>query len=239
MRVQNCLDSLRSGAKKSQEFQSNSERSCFIGNERGSAALVGILIMGILTSYLYYQLLEGCYSLTLIKERSHSYLCYRQVSTYFKSYVEVIAGGNLVIDAALAATALTLGALSPKTIHIIRTTKQLQDITHLLLIFKVTNSKYCTELQKISILRELPYKTTGLVKLKRTLYNAVTRKNSWNLILPPSLERLKVDPLNALAIKIGFRLAGFFDPLLGYEASEVSAEKYWQLNSRSGWSLSR
>lgn len=192
--------------------------------------------MGILTSYLLYQILEGKYSLQLIKERSNTYLCYRQVTTYFKSYVEVIAGGNLVIDAAVAGTLLTLGALSPQTSQLIRMTMKLQDLTHLLLIFKISNSKFCHELQKVAILRELPYQTRGLVKLKRPYYfNAVTRRSKWNLTLPPTFKRLRADPINALAIKIRFSLAGFFDPLIAYEAQELSAGKLLQLNSRSGW----
>lgn len=192
--------------------------------------------MGILTSYLCYQILSGKYTLGLIKERSDTYLCYRQVTTYFKSYVEVIAGANLVIDAAVAGTVLTVGALAPKTIHIIKAAKRLQDLTHMFLIFKVMNSKFCHELQKIAILRGLPYQTSGLIKLKRPYYfNAVTRRPKWNLTLAPTLKRIKVDPINTLAIKINFSLAGFFDPLIGYEAQEVSAGKYLQLNSRSGW----
>lgn len=194
--------------------------------------------MGVLTSYLFYQILESRYSLELIKERSDSYLCYRQVTTYFKSYVEVIAGANLTIDSALAAGVISLGTLSPEAMQIIRTAKQLQDITHLYLIYKVMNSKFCHELQKLAVLKELPYQTTGLIKLKRAYLNAVTRKSKWNLTLPPTVKRLSRDPLAAMAIKIQFSLTGFFDPFLGYEAREISAEKLSQLNSRSGWSSS-
>ena len=232
--------SLNSISPKRPELQKNSVfYGPFLRSERGSATLMGVMTMTFLCSYLFYQLLFSTHSLEVMRERSRTYICYRQVSTYFKFYVEIMAGANLAIDAAIASAVLTLGALSPEAANIVRNAMKLQDATHVWLVQKLTFSRYCSVTQKTFIFKSMPYQTSALLKLKRPFgVNVVTKRNQWTLNLPPSPTRIARDIENALAIKINFKLAGFYDPFLSYQARETSAGQLLNLNSHSGWSLS-
>lgn len=234
------LKLLRFTPSSPQIKSSSIKDSCaaILGNETGSITLMGALTLSALTLYLFYQLLFARHSLTLMQERSDTYLCYRQFTTYSKMYVEIMATTNLAIDTAIGATVISLGALAPKTAMIIRQLMQLQDLFHVWIVQKLSFSSYCSLTQKAILIKNLPYRTVGAAKLKRTFFNVVVRKKKWHVYLPSNLSRVTSDPMEAFALKIELKLAGFFDPFLSYKGSEVSAGQFLKWNSPSGWSLS-
>lgn len=199
-------------------------------DESGSLTLMGALTLGALASYLFFQLLYARNSLEIMQERSDTYICYRQVTTYTKLYVEIMAGANLTIDAALAAAALSLGTLTPQAAQVIQNMIRLQNLTHVWFVQKLSFSSFCSVTQKAFLLKNLPYQTVGALKLKRPYLNVITKRNKWHVYLPSNPKRLTSDPMSAFALKIEFRLAGFFDPLLGFEAKEISAGQFLKLN---------
>ena len=233
MSVIKVADLFVTGSKNLESIQRDFIKQTRKTHEKGSITLTACVFTVIISALLMFFALKFKTELAETRYRKDSYFCFQYLNIETHNYILDMSKINIALRSAFAA--LFTVVFTAEAEALFKALKIARDARHLYYIKNLLKNSYCDpKSPAVSYMKNLPFKTTKVVKLV-TLIDGTTqvRSHQWSLnyFKFPNGIRLK----KAFSLKADLKIEGAFFPNLSIQTKEVAAPDISKLNFLSGF----
>ncbi|MCK5072586.1 MAG: hypothetical protein KAQ98_04110 [Bacteriovoracaceae bacterium] len=195
-----------------------------INNNNGNVSLVGILItMALLCSSLGVIIrTNNKYEKTA--SRAQSYLCFKYSLLQTEKYLKRMALFNTTLSVVYPLTLIPATAPKAKIVH--NALKLSQNLVHLSYLKKILHSPYCSVVQSLLVVKNIPYKSIMRVYLKRKPDGtACPARKKWKMTLPEWNKHSK--KISRFFLNATFKIKNKYSTKIKIKTKEVT-NRAWQ-----------